>query len=530
MENLSTNILIVDDIPENLQILDKILKTEGYKVRKAISGEAALRACQSSLPDLILLDIRMPEMDGYQVCTNLKKDPKTQEIPVIFISALDEIFNKVKAFEIGGIDYITKPFQEEEVMVRIKSQLTIQSQKKLLQQEIQHRREMESVLYESRSLISSVLNTSPDGIAVMEAVRSHRTGKIVDFRCLVVNPVIAKKFGQNPNYLVGKLIVKYFTNKIHPSLFDELVTLVEGGKHWEKDLSYPHQNREFWYHCIAVKLGDGFAINIRDITDRKHMELTLEQTNQELESFNYTVAHDLRNPLGCIISANDFLISQYREQLDERGQHFLEIINKSTQRMTQIIDDLLILSQFKVSQMTITCVDLSNIVNEIVTKLKFREPQRKVILTINQNLKTEGDSKFLKIALENLIENAWKYTSKQEISQIEFGVLLMNNQEHREQLSKNCQSYFHSEIKTLLKQPSQLVYFIKDNGDGFDMSQAEEIFTPFKRLHSDTQFPGTGIGLSIVERVILRHHGTILFHSQPHQGTTFYFTVSHWQN
>ena len=145
-EDIKGNILIVDDTPENLQVLSATLSEQGYKVRGVVKGQMAIRAARSSPPDLILLDIRMPEMDGYEVCQNLKADPQTQNIPIIFISALDEALDKVKAFTVGGVDYITKPFQVEEVLARVQHQLTIcrlsqqlQDQNQKLQQEIEER-------------------------------------------------------------------------------------------------------------------------------------------------------------------------------------------------------------------------------------------------------------------------------------------------------------------------------------------------------------------------------------------------------
>jgi len=153
MTNNQGNILVVDDTPDNLRLLGGMLSEIGYKVRKALNGKTALTTINQALPDLILLDIMMPEMDGYQVCEKLKSDPKTQEIPVIFISALDDVWDKVKAFQIGGIDYITKPFQEAEVLARIENQLTISRQKKelkkqnkLLEKEIKERQKAEETL------------------------------------------------------------------------------------------------------------------------------------------------------------------------------------------------------------------------------------------------------------------------------------------------------------------------------------------------------------------------------------------------
>jgi diguanylate cyclase (GGDEF)-like protein len=283
-EEILESILIVDDQPANLRVLDTMLKGKNYKVKKAIDGESALLAAEANPPDLILLDILMPNMDGYEVCNQLKSNRKTKDIPVIFISALSEVFDKVKAFQAGGIDYITKPFQEEEVLARISSQLTIQKQKKLLQkereslkQEIRQRKEAEAILYQSRALISSILNTSLDGIAALEAVRDPKTGKIEDFRCLVVNPIIAEVLNQEPENLVGKLIFKRLISKINLELFEDFVNIILTGESLEKDFHYTYQKKQKWYHFIAVKLGDGFSITVRDITERKNLELKLNR-------------------------------------------------------------------------------------------------------------------------------------------------------------------------------------------------------------------------------------------------------------
>ena len=252
------NILIVDDKLSNLKILANILENKNYKVRKTTNGKSAIRSIKTELPDLILLDIKMPDMDGYEVCRQLKSDDETKDVIIIFISALNDVFDKVKAFESGGVDYITKPFQEEEVLARIKSQLTIQTQKKQLQQEknllktkqelllqkqaqleqeIKQRKEAEAILFQSRSFISSILNSSGDGIAAIEAVRDENMKNIIDFSCLVVNPIISRLFDSNSDDLIGKPIIKNFLTKVSPDLFPALVNVVETGQSLEQDIS-----------------------------------------------------------------------------------------------------------------------------------------------------------------------------------------------------------------------------------------------------------------------------------------------------
>ncbi len=156
------SVLIVDDLPNNVRLLSIMLTEKGYQVRKAINGQMALNTVRSLIPDLILLDINMPDLNGYQVCEQLKADEKTREIPVIFISALDDVLDKVKAFQVGGVDYISKPFQGEEVMARIENQLTISRQKKQLQNEIQERQKAEETLEIYLHAVSHDLRKIPE--------------------------------------------------------------------------------------------------------------------------------------------------------------------------------------------------------------------------------------------------------------------------------------------------------------------------------------------------------------------------------
>ncbi|MGB3509969.1 MAG: response regulator [Microcoleaceae cyanobacterium] len=531
-ENSEGTILIVDDQLSNLKILATLLKDNSYKVKKAIDGESALISIETDTPDLILLDIKMPDLNGYEVCERLKANPKTKDIPVIFISALNEVFDKVKAFEVGGIDYITKPFQEEEVLARVKSQLIIQKQKQLLEkereslkQEIKQRQEAEAILYQSRALISGILNSSLDGIAAMEALRDKRTGNIIDFSCLVVNPIIARAFNREPQDLIGKLVLKKFLNRINYDLFSNLVNVVETGKSLEQDIYYNDQEEGKWYHFIAVKLGDGFAITVRDITERKNLELTLEETNKELEAFSYSVAHDFRNQLGNIDSLIYFLKEEYEDSnyITQNAQDYFDLISRTTYRTQHIIKDLLLLSKIKKSAITLELVNLSSTVEDILMKLQIKESQRKVKLVIQPNVTAKADQRFLTIALENLISNAWKYSSKKDVSHIEFGVLSAEKRK-LDSIINQCSLYYKDQ--NLCEHKLELVYFIKDNGAGFNMENFKELFTPFKRFHSDDEFPGTGIGLSIVKRIINRHQGLIWCTSEVEQGTTFYFTLN----
>jgi diguanylate cyclase (GGDEF)-like protein len=318
------NILLVDDLPENLQLLSDLLLKLSYTVRSVTSGRMALKTIKVKQPDVIFLDVKMPEMDGYEVCQALKNDQNSRQIPVIFISALNDVFDKVKAFECGGVDYITKPFQVEEVVARLESQLTIQRQQRLLEQEIIKRRDAEEVLYQSRALLSSVLNSSLDGIAALQALREPETGEIKDFRCLVVNPVLARVFDRTRDDMIGKIILRKLLNRIQPELFYRFVKIVETGESLEQDVYYPVGD-SYWYHFVAVRLGDGFAITIRDITARKKIELALQEANQKL--------YELANLDSLTQVAN-------RRCFDAHLQKEWEVLAKQQQPLTLIMFDL----------------------------------------------------------------------------------------------------------------------------------------------------------------------------------------------
>ncbi|PZO40678.1 MAG: diguanylate cyclase response regulator [Pseudanabaena frigida] len=314
------NILLVDDLPENLQLLHDLLSMLGYTSRSVTNGIKAIETARSQRPDIVLLDVKMPEMDGYQVCQAFKADFNLCDIPIIFISALNDTFDKLKAFEVGGVDYITKPFQIEEVVARLEAQLIIQKQQQLLQAEIARRKEIEGVLYQSRALISSVLNSALDGIAAMQAVRDPQSGNIENFRCLVVNPVIAKILERNREDLIGKLVFKKFLHHHLLNLFDDFVAVVESGEPLDGDFYYPAGN-SCWYHYVAVKLDDGFAITVRDITARKQMEIALQEANQKLQLLaNLDGLTQIANRR-CF---NDYLVQEW--QCHQREQNPLALI------------------------------------------------------------------------------------------------------------------------------------------------------------------------------------------------------------
>lgn len=223
-----------------------------------------------------------------------------------------------------------------------------------------------------------------------------------------------------------------------------------------------------------------------------------EAANRELESFAYSVSHDLRAPLRAMDGFSGALLEEYQEQLDEQARHYLKRIREASQRMGQLIEDLLNLSRVTRREMTRRPVDLSQMAREIAAELKSQNPARRVECDVMPGLMVEVDPNLMKIALENLLSNAFKFTARREEAHIAVGAV---------------------------EKDGKTIYYIRDNGIGFDMAYASKLFTPFQRLHSLQDFPGTGVGLATVQRIIQRHGGRIWPEAEPGVGATFYFTL-----
>ena len=277
MDNSEIKVLVVDDQPSNLRFLSKLLTAQGYQVYRAICGQLALNVAIAHCPDLILLDIRMPEMNGYEVCRRLKATAETEQIPVIFLSVLDEMNDKLQAFRVGGADYITKPFQVEEVLARIDKQVGLQK----LQQQL---KEQNYQLQQSQSLLASILNSSLDGVVAYSAVRNSE-GNIVDFQWLLINPAAEKFYGLLLKEIVGKNLLAELSQVRNNGLFDLYVSVVETGETVDREFSYEHERDTIvWLHIVAVKLNDGLAVTFRNITDRKRAEIALRDSEERFRA------------------------------------------------------------------------------------------------------------------------------------------------------------------------------------------------------------------------------------------------------
>lgn len=374
--------------------------------------------------------------------------------------------------------------------------------------DITARKQAEQTQRQVQARYRELVNNLPVGV--------YRNTPGADGRFLEVNPAMCEIFeAESTRELLSHAVSDLYSDPIARKAFADKV---QAQGHASEELHLKTlRGREFFAAVTAVMKqnakGESYFDGIvEDITARKESEhhirelndtlrarsADLETINRELEAFSYSVSHDLRAPLRAIDGFSSTLLSDYGEHLDDKGKDRLNRVRAAAQRMAALIDDLLKLSRVSRSEINREAVNLTQLADEVMEALRQGEPQRYVQFKVQADLTTQGDTRLMRVVMDNLLGNAWKFTGQRADAQIEVG-----NQSN----------------------DTNPVYFVRDNGAGFDMAYSDKLFGAFQRLHDARDFPGTGIGLATVQRVIHKHGGQIWAESAVDQGTTFYFTL-----
>ncbi len=605
-------ILIVDDKPANLFALEHLLAGKDRVILQAADGKSALKIALTKNINLIILDVQMPDMDGFEVAQILQSNNKTKEIPIIFATAeRTEHQFMMQGFGEGAIDYLFKPLDPEVVKAKVNVHLKMQLQRReLIDKNISLQKsellinnsadiigiidtatfKIEEInlafhsivgytLEETRGVAITFFLSNEDRVLFSDMARQTKDRLSFDTRIYCKNRSI--------KWLEWKVVVKnrkWFVNarditeiKEVERIRNYLATVVKQSN----DAIYIHNNEgqiiswnegaekiygytesealkmKIWNiipHHMQVEIEEivhkilqgekielfetkritkhgrlvdvllsaavisdpgsnqqSIAITERDITQQKIADgqisqlnkdlennvAELKNMNKELESFSYSVSHDLRAPLRAVNAYSKIFEEDYTAILDDDAKKLLAKINYNAQRMGTLIDDLLAFSKLGRKEVQRSLVNTKEIVEAILSEINLASPY-KAVIRVNELPTVYADSSLIRQVWVNLLSNAIKYSDKKESPEVEVGA---TETEH------------------------ETTYYVKDNGAGFDMKYADKLFGVFQRLHANSEFEGTGIGLAIVQRIITRHGGRIWADAKVNEGATFYFTL-----
>lgn len=530
-------VLIVDDEIKNCKLLDVLLRSQGLRTVMATSGKEALALIARQTPDLLLLDVMMPDMDGYQVAKALKANPVTSNIPIIMLTALLDREVRMAGLAAGAEEFLTKPVDRAELELRVRNLLRLKelgdfhkNHNHALEQQVQAR------TVELGNSIKLQLSETAKEVAILNALPTHIA--MLDMRGFIVevneawrrfassNHLASPDFGIGTNYLE---ICENAKNENSCGAAETAagIKAVLNGELTSFSLEYPchSADEQRWFMMTVSPVSAGaksgaiiMHLNITantlarqeivrlnvDLEERvRQRTVQLLAANQELEAFSYSVSHDLRTPLTTIDGFSTLLAKELGTASDgvirERAERYVSRIRSGVSQMTDLIESMLSLAQITRTPLRWESVDLSVIADTVLNGYREREPTRPVRIEIKPGLRVQGDPRLLRQVMENLMGNAWKFSARQPETQISFSSKIDRHGEH--------------------------VYSLQDNGAGFDMAQYDKLFGAFQRLHSVEVFAGTGIGLVTVHRIVARHGGRVWADSVLGEGARFSFTL-----
>ncbi|MGO8799362.1 MAG: response regulator [Roseiarcus sp.] len=518
-------ILIIDDSVTFREELRRALESASYGVLVAGTGEEGLQLAADMRPSGIVVDGVLPGIDGATVVRRIRLDAALRRMPCLLLTGSEDMGAEIRALDAGADAFVRKEDDIAVILARLnavmrssaaqsqdqgtasllgpKKILAVDDSETYLQELARTLRGdgYELVLARSGEEALALLAVQPVDCILLDLVMPGIGGqetcrRVKDVPVTRDIPIIMLTAVEDRGAMIQGLGAGADDYIAKSSDFEVLRARVLAQMRRKQ---FEDENRRIREQLLCKELEAAEARAARELAlARASLVEELESKNKELEAFSYSVAHDLRAPLRSIDGFSRMLLKDHAGSLDGEGQEYLGYIRESAQRMGRLIDDLLSLSRVIRSEFQRQQVDLTAIASSVAARLRRDNPGREVQVDVAERLMATGDVRLLTVALENLIGNAWKFTGKRADARIEIGV---------------C------------GEAESRAYLVRDNGAGFDMAYASKLFGVFQRLHSNSEFEGTGIGLATVQRIVHRHGGRIWAEGEVGRGATFFFTL-----